>query len=519
MSLTKKKTITKIMIIAILLTAAAILSSASANGASAKTIKISNAANTSEGIFLEWQHSKKANCYAVLRRIKKHKNWTRLNVTKNNVVLTYHDTKKLKNMRKYEYAVAMLKSQGAAKKIKISKNDRNIQMIIRVTAPSLKAAKTKHSNTVRMKWKKVSKADGYEIQYSGDPLQISPQTAVIKGGKKSSAVLHSKKKAKEFYVRIRTLKKIGKTRYHSDWSYSHNYKNKIRYKIRFYNRRGVINNYRRGGSLSSYDTFQGSCAIGKYSYHVLNNVPKNLCKLIKVDMRTGRVMKVGKKSFKGHGNDLTYNPHKKYIVSTYYDDLKNSDKVVLLNPHTLNPIKVKKIMIPANIDGTNPKKNVKKDVKGITAISYIESNKKYIGRVKTSNNYIMMDSEFRVTRYIKTNKTNKMLPQGIFTTRNLIINVKSPANHGKGYNVGMVFDWLGNYLTTVNFNKNNEIESVYIGYDGLYGGVFVPSAKEQYKKLRRRVRDPKTGKTKIVTTRIRVARSGKANYLFRILPY
>lgn len=81
---------------------------------------------------------------------------------------------------------------------------------------SLKASKKKLS----VKWSKQSKeTSGYQIQYTTDAkFKKSIKTKMVSKNSTTSATLGSLKSKKKYYVRIRTYKKVGSTKYYSGWS-------------------------------------------------------------------------------------------------------------------------------------------------------------------------------------------------------------------------------------------------------------------------------------------------------------
>lgn len=71
----------------------------------------------------------------------------------------------------------------------------------------------------QIKWKRNNDITGYEIQYSTNKkFQSNVKKKNITGKSITSAQLTNLKKGKRYYVRIRTYKKIGKTKYYSAWS-------------------------------------------------------------------------------------------------------------------------------------------------------------------------------------------------------------------------------------------------------------------------------------------------------------
>jgi len=70
-----------------------------------------------------------------------------------------------------------------------------------------------------VKWKKLtSQTTGYQIQYSTNKNFKSAKTATVSKNKTTSKSISKLKAKKKYYVRIRTYKTVGKTKYYSSWS-------------------------------------------------------------------------------------------------------------------------------------------------------------------------------------------------------------------------------------------------------------------------------------------------------------
>jgi len=79
---------------------------------------------------------------------------------------------------------------------------------------SLKAGK----KSLTAKWKKGSKIDGYEIQYSLKSNFKSAKKIEISGASTKKTEIDGLKKKKTYYVRIRTYKEVDGKKYYSEWS-------------------------------------------------------------------------------------------------------------------------------------------------------------------------------------------------------------------------------------------------------------------------------------------------------------
>ena len=78
------------------------------------------------------------------------------------------------------------------------------------------------------KWKKQTKqTTGYQIQYSTDKnFKKNNKTVTVSKNKTTSKTISKLKGKKKYYVRVRTYKKVGKTKYYSSWSKSKSVKTK-----------------------------------------------------------------------------------------------------------------------------------------------------------------------------------------------------------------------------------------------------------------------------------------------------
>lgn len=75
------------------------------------------------------------------------------------------------------------------------------------------------SKKFTVKWKKQStQVTGYQIQYSTSSKFTSPKTVTVSSYKTTSKTISKLKGKKKYYVRVRTYKTVGKTKYYSSWS-------------------------------------------------------------------------------------------------------------------------------------------------------------------------------------------------------------------------------------------------------------------------------------------------------------
>ena len=86
---------------------------------------------------------------------------------------------------------------------------------------------SKASKAFTAKWKKQStQVTGYQIQYSTSKSFKSAKTVTVSSYKTTSKKVTKLKAKKTYYVRVRTYKTVGKTKFYSSWSTAKSVKTK-----------------------------------------------------------------------------------------------------------------------------------------------------------------------------------------------------------------------------------------------------------------------------------------------------
>ena len=114
-----------------------------------------------------------------------------------------------KNVGKYKVTVKFKGKYSGTKKLYFTIKP------VKTTVKKLTAGKKSLKVNITKKTKQVS---GYQIQYSTSKKFKSAKTKTVKGYKKTSATIKKLKTKKTYYVRVRTYKTVGKTKYYSAWS-------------------------------------------------------------------------------------------------------------------------------------------------------------------------------------------------------------------------------------------------------------------------------------------------------------
>ena len=171
----------------------------------AATTKLT-AENQAKGIKLTWAKVTGASGYVIYR------NNTKVKTITSGSTVTWADTAANTNGTKYVYKVVATASTGTST---LSKS----LTTYRVAAPAVSALKNSAAGRMTVTWAKNAKANGYQIQYSINKAFTSGNKSVsINGASTVSKVISSLTKGKTYYVRIRTYKTVGSTKYWSSWS-------------------------------------------------------------------------------------------------------------------------------------------------------------------------------------------------------------------------------------------------------------------------------------------------------------
>ena len=170
---------------------------------------VTGASNVSNGIKVTWKDSSSVKGYYILRKSGKG-SWSKIATVKAGV-RSYID-KKAKNGTKYSYTV---QSYSASAK---SGYDKTGKAAYRLTNIKISSAKYKKSCKVVVKWKKNTKATGYQIQYSTKKSFANAKTLTVKGSGKSSYTISKLAKNTKYYVRVRAYYNKSSVKSYTSWS-------------------------------------------------------------------------------------------------------------------------------------------------------------------------------------------------------------------------------------------------------------------------------------------------------------
>jgi len=170
---------------------------------------------TSKTATISWGRVPEAGGYHIQRYDAKTKKYQTVSVKKPSS-LKYDIKKDLKPAKSYKYRVrAFVEVNG--KKYYSSPTDVTIRTrnapvkITGVTSPK--------TRTVKVKWKKDGKGDGYEVQIAKDNKFISGKKSyAIKSNGTTSKTISGLTKGKTYYVRVRAYQTVNGKKFYGDWS-------------------------------------------------------------------------------------------------------------------------------------------------------------------------------------------------------------------------------------------------------------------------------------------------------------
>ena len=103
-------------------------------------------------------------------------------------------------------------------KANYSKQTKKITITVNPTKTALVSVASPSAGKMTVKWKKNAVGTGYQIQFSTSSKFTSPKSATITKNTTLSKTIGGLVKGKKYYVRIRTYKTVGKTKFYSGWS-------------------------------------------------------------------------------------------------------------------------------------------------------------------------------------------------------------------------------------------------------------------------------------------------------------
>ncbi len=231
--------------------------------------------------------------------------------------------------------------------------------------------------------------------------------------------------------------------------------------------------------MYKYDTFQGACSHGGYSYHILYNRVNQRCKIIKVSFKTHKVVKRSASMALDHGNDMTYDTARDRLVVVHYG--KRPMRLTAVDPVTLKILFSKNVKKPTErLPGASTA--FTKSISGVTGIGYDAAADEYIVSIMGARHYMAIDPNFKPLRVIKVPDKGHYVRQGMTVIDGFIVRSFSADKKPYNQNILYVYDLAGNFIKTVKLGRGFEIESIYFRGSRLYASTY----RSYYKKIVKR---------------------------------
>ena len=106
----------------------------------------------------------------------------------------------------------------APEKTNYSKQTKKITITVNPTKTALSSVTSPSAGKMTVKWKKNAVGTGYQIQYSTSSKFTSSKAVSVTKNSTLTKTIGGLAKGKKYYVRIRTYKTVGKTKFYSAWS-------------------------------------------------------------------------------------------------------------------------------------------------------------------------------------------------------------------------------------------------------------------------------------------------------------
>lgn len=170
---------------------------------------LSSLANVSGGIQIKWNAVSGATGYQVFRRTGTAGSWKKVKTIGSDKTLKWTD-KTASDGKVYSYRICAVRNGSVG-------DPSTAKKLCRLKSLTLSSLRNVSGRKVTVKWKKNSKAGGFQIQYGRNKKFKAAATAKASAGSVTKTIAKLAK-GKTYYVRIRSYKKTGGKTYYSAWS-------------------------------------------------------------------------------------------------------------------------------------------------------------------------------------------------------------------------------------------------------------------------------------------------------------
>ncbi|MBQ7202970.1 MAG: fibronectin type III domain-containing protein [Eubacterium sp.] len=184
--------------------------SVSVNYGVGNTTALKATKQTTKSFKLSWKAAQKASGYEIQKKVGK--KWKDVATTTNRS----YTVKKLTAGTVYTVRVRAYRN---AKTGKVYSSWRTLKTTTKPTKVKIKKPSTNSKHQIIVKWEKVKKCSGYQVQFAKNKSCKSViATKTVKGRKKTSYTGKNFTKGNTYYVRVRAYKTLDGTKYYGSWS-------------------------------------------------------------------------------------------------------------------------------------------------------------------------------------------------------------------------------------------------------------------------------------------------------------
>lgn len=167
--------------------------------------------NVEKGATLEWTKNPYASGYIIYRSANGG-SYSEIKTITGASVVSYNDIGAIENGCKYQYKLVAYKTVNGTNYNSVYSSEKFTYIL---SKPVISSVRNNANRKVTVKWKKNTKASGYEIKYVTGK---TTKTVKITSAAKVSKVLSSLKKGKTYKISIRAYKTVDGIKYYSAWS-------------------------------------------------------------------------------------------------------------------------------------------------------------------------------------------------------------------------------------------------------------------------------------------------------------
>lgn len=204
---------------------------------------------------------------------------------------------------------------------------------------------------------------------------------------------------------------------------------------------------------------QGACSDGTYAYFILKPAADGEAIIAKHDLKTGALIKRSGPIYVFHGNDMTY------------DSARN----LLYIAHGSSEGKILTTVDPDTLEVVTQSVSIKK---GAGAITY-SPERDMFAISQGGKSLHFLNSNLKVKSSI-TREVLEYTAQGMGSDEDYIYFPMSPKDSNRD-NVLVVYDWSGNYVTTVHLDTDRESESMFMVNGDYYVSFYFGDGARLYK--------------------------------------